>query len=406
VILTFEPLFGKRKALKTGGLIAIGGYCILGILILFSKAVVVAGNETKFMKRALFLAQNRSKYASPNPRVGAVLVKNGKIVGEGATQPYGGDHAEIVALRRAGSKARGATLFVTLEPCSHFGKTPPCVNALLRSGIRKVVAAMEDPFPLVSGRGFKILKKAGVGVRVGLLKKEAEKLNEDFIFSVTHGRPKVLLKAALSGDGKIAPAPGGARWITGPRARQKAHQLRSQVDAILVGSATARSDDPFLTVRLPGYGRKDGWPLRVLLDSRLKTGLRSRIFQGHPRTAVFTSFQAPRKRKRALEKKGILVFPVPQVKKMLSLRAILKILHSLQVRKLMVEGGGKIHASFLKERLMDEAALFLSPAILGEKALDWMGSDGVPNLKRLPYLQDVRAEKLGRDVLLTGQFRG
>ncbi len=366
--------------------------------------VEVAQADLKFMRRALFLAQNRAKYASPNPRVGAVLVKKNRIVGEGATQPYGGPHAERVALGKAGTRAKGATLYVTLEPCSHSGKTPPCVGAIIQSGVRQVVVAMKDPYPLVNGRGFRKLKGAGLQVRTGLLEKEAIELNRDFLFSVIHQRPRILLKAAISLDGKIATVSGKAKWITGEKARRKTHELRSQVDAILVGSGTALKDNPSLTVRLPGYHRNDGWPLKVILDSRLRLSPGAQVFQGRAKTILFTSRSASKADESALLKRGADVFRVPSVGKMLSLKAVLRILHSLQVRSLLVEGGGEVFASFLKEKLVDEVALFVSPKIFGGKAPSWVGGKGIENPNIAPYLKDIEIQKVGVDFLLTGKM--
>ena len=363
-------------------------------------------SDLKFMRRALFLAENRARYVSPNPRVGAVLVRNGKVVGEGATQPYGGAHAEAVALRKAGPRAKGATLYVTLEPCSHFGKTPPCADALVKAGVGKVVAAMGDPFPLVRGRGFGKLRRAGIPVKVGLLEKEALLLNPFFFRSLKLGRPWVILKAAVSLDGKMAPPAGGPRWITGRKARLRAHEIRSHADAILVGSGTAAADNPSLTVRLPGFRRRDGWPLRVVLDSKLKTGWDRKLFRGPAKTVLFTAPDASRAREKALKRKGILVFRVPLFKKMLSLRAILKRLDSLQVRTLLVEGGGKIHASFLEQNLVDGVELFLSPARLGPKAVAWMGERGLEKIVCFPWEGRPRFEKIGADFLLSGRKRG
>lgn len=366
--------------------------------------VEVAQADLKFMRRALFLAQNRAKYASPNPKVGAVLVQKGRIVSEGATQPYGGPHAERVALRKAGARAKGATLYVTLEPCAHYGKTPPCVDAIIESGVRKVIMAMKDPFPLVNGRGFKLLKDAGIQVRTGLLEKEANELNRAFLFSVTHQRPWVLLKAAMSLDGKIATVSGKSKWITGERARRKTHELRAQADAILVGSRTALKDNPSLTVRLAGYRRSDGWPLRVILDSRLLMSPRAKVFEGHSKTILFTSRVASQTKESVLVKRGATIFRAPSQGKMLSLRAILKILYQLQVRSLLVEGGGEVFASFLGEKLVDEVALFVSPKIFGGKAPSWVGGKGIENPNIAPYLKDIQVQKVGMDFLLTGKM--
>lgn len=356
------------------------------------------------MRRALDLAQSRGRYVSPNPKVGAVLVKSGRIVGEGGHSRYGGPHAEVLALRQAGSRAKGATLYVTLEPCSHYGKTPPCVHALLNAGVKKVVAAMKDPFPLVAGGGFRTLRKAGVRVRSGVLEVEARKLNEPFVSALTKGRPEVVLKSAVTLDGKIAPASGRSRWITGEKARRKAHELRSQVDAILVGSGTALIDDPSLTVRLPGYRRQDGWPLRILLDSGLRVPLSAKLFDRKATTLVFAAARASRAKEKALQKRGVRVFRVPLRQKMLSLKAVLDVLQALQVRRLMVEGGGKVNASFLREGLADSLALFIAPKVFGKNGLSWMGEARIPAFGRLFGSKEARIEKLGNDFLITGRI--
>jgi diaminohydroxyphosphoribosylaminopyrimidine deaminase/5-amino-6-(5-phosphoribosylamino)uracil reductase len=358
-----------------------------------------------YMKRALLLAETQGRYVSPNPKVGAILVKNGKIVAEGAHQRYGGPHAEIVALKKAGLKAKGATLYVTLEPCSHYGKTPPCANALIKAGIVKVVSAMKDPFPLVAGKGFGLLRKAGIKVKTGLFEADSKKLNENFVFSQVHQRPKVILKAAMTLDGKIATVSGKSKWITGLLALRKAHQMRSSVDAILVGSRTAFMDNPSLTVRLPNYHREDGWPLRVLLDSHLRVKLSANIFQDFPKTLVFTSPHASFVREKVLLQKGIQVFRVPLKEKMLSLEAVLKTLYSLSVRSVLVEGGAEIHASFLKLKLADELALFIAPKIFGGPAPGWVGGAGALNPSKAWMARNIDIEKLGEDYLLTARLR-
>jgi diaminohydroxyphosphoribosylaminopyrimidine deaminase/5-amino-6-(5-phosphoribosylamino)uracil reductase len=358
-----------------------------------------------YMKRALRLAEKQGKYVSPNPKVGAILVKDGKIVGEGAHQQYGGHHAEILALKKAGSRARGAILYVTLEPCNHYGKTPPCTNAVIEAGIIKVVAAMKDPFPLVAGKGFALLRRAGIKVQTGVLEREAKKLNESFIFSMVQQRPKIILKAAMTLDGKIATVSGLSQWITGPLALRKAHEIRSSVDAILVGSRTALMDNPSLTIRLPNYHRKDGWPCRVLLDSSLQVKSSAKIFKGFPKTLVFASSDALSAREKALRDKGVQVFRVPLKGKMLSLKAVLKKLYSLSIRSVLVEGGAEVHASFLKEKFADELALFIAPKIFGGPAPGWVGGTGVLNPSKAWMTQNTSVERMGEDYLLTAHLR-
>ncbi len=365
----------------------------------------MAGSETKWMKRALWLAAQKGRFASPNPKVGAVFVKNGKIIGEGAHEVFGKAHAEINALAKAGARAKGATLYVTLEPCAHHGKTPPCADALIAVGVKKVVAAMKDPNPLVRGRGFAKLRKAGLLVRVGLLEKEAAQLNHDFIFSAAKGRPWVLLKAAVSLDGKLSTAAGRSKWITGEAARLKNHEMRAQVDAILVGSRTALKDRPRLTVRLKGHGRVDGWPRKVLLDSSLKVSPRAPLFQGPQKTIVFCGPQAPLAAERALLKRGVMVFRVGSARNRLSLKEVLGRLQKEGVRSLMVEGGAAVHGSFLDLKLADEVALFIAPKIFGGASTAWAGGRGFPDPNHSPRLKETRLERLGGDYLLTGKVQ-
>jgi len=355
--------------------------------------------EEQFMRRALFLAEKGGRYVSPNPKVGAVLVKGGRVVGEGAHSRFGGPHAEIVALRKAGPRAKGATLFVNLEPCAHQGKRGPCCRAVAAAGVREVVASLQDPYPPVSGRGFRFLRGSGVKVRVGLLRAEAEALNRTFLRAVRSPRPWVILKAAMGWEGGMAFPGGKPRWITGEEARRRGHEARSQSDAVLVGSGTALQDDPSLTVRLPGWTRKDGWPLRVLLDGGLKVRPSARIFRDHPRTLVFCSKSASRPKEKALTRSGVWVFRVPREGKMLSLKAVLKVLRSLGVGTLLVEGGAKVHEGFLRRGLADEALFFVARRKVGPKGprLDLGGI--------FPRLQGLRVEKMGEDFLLRGDFK-
>jgi len=367
----------------------------------------VKERDADYMRRALDLAVRRGEGAHPNPRVGAVVVKGGRVVGEGAHERFGGPHAEVHALRQAGRKAKGATLYVTLEPCSHFGKTPPCVDAVVSVGIARVVAACGDPNPLVAGRGFARLRKAGLSVTRGVLREEGEALIEAHLHSHRLGRPFVTLKAAVTLDGRLASRTGASKWITGEAAREEVQRLRAASDAILVGSGTVRADDPALTVRGAfASHREDGFPLRVILDGRLRVTPQARVFQGPQKTLLFTSPQAPLSRERALRAAGAWVHRVPCRGGRLFLPGVLQSLLRLGVRKVLVEGGADIHGSFLAEGLVDEVALFIAPKLLGgEKAKAWFSGPAWDDPNHCPHLTQVAWKTLGEDALVTGRLR-
>lgn len=313
------------------------------------------------MRRALELAAKGLGETNPNPVVGCVVVRDGKVVGEGFHGRAGEPHAETLALKAAGPRARGATLYVNLEPCAHHGRTPPCAPGLVQAGVRRVVAAMGDPNPRVNGRGFALLRRAGIAVRRGVLEGEALLLNERFVTALRRGRPFVLLKAGLTLDGRIATARGESKWITGPRQRREGRRLRRLHDAVAVGIGTVLADDPMLlpepAVRRPFY--------RVVFDSRLRLPLESRLVRSARRWPlwVLTVDADPRKRAR-LERRGAIVIPVAGPRRV-SLPAALRELQARGVLSLMVEGGSELLGSFLAGRLFDSVALFRAPLLLG-----------------------------------------
>ena len=313
------------------------------------------------MRRALALAARGLGETNPNPAVGCVLVRGGRVVGEGYHRRAGEPHAEVVALRQAGARARGATAYVNLEPCAHQGRTPPCAPALVGAGVRRVVAAMGDPNPLVGGRGFRILRRRGIQVTRGVLEKEALRLNEPFVVAVRERRPFVLLKAALTLDGRIATARGESKWITSAAQRRQARALRRRFDAVAVGIGTALADDPLLLpeprVRRPFH--------RVVFDSRLRLPLRSRLVRSARRSPlwVLTLEDDPRKRAR-LERRGARVVTV-RGRGRVPPAAALRELYARGVRSLMVEGGSELLGSFLGAGLFDQVALFRAPLLLG-----------------------------------------
>ena len=359
-------------------------------------------NDEGFMRQALALAREGLGLTNPNPLVGAVIVRDGEIVGRGCHQRAGMEHAEILALRQAGERARGATLYVNLEPCCHTGRTAPCTRALIAASLNRVVAGIEDPNPLVAGRGVHELREAGIQVSVGVLEGECRQLNEVFIKYISTGSPFVTAKVAMTLDGKIATRTGESRWITGEAARQKAHQLRSQVDAILVGARTVQTDDPELTVRLPGrtWPRQ---PLRVILDSKLSISLVYKVFQDGQNTLVVCTEQAPAERLVALEKKGISWLILPSQEGRVDLSALVQELGKRTISHLLIEGGGEVIGVALKARIVDKVVFFIAPKILGGgAAVPAVGGPDLDCLAEASSLTGVTVDRVGEDILVAG----
>jgi len=358
------------------------------------------------MRRALDLAARARGRTSPNPMVGAVLVNEGGVVGEGFHAFAGSDHAELEALRAAESAAAGATLYVTLEPCCHFGRTPPCVDRIIKAGIRRVVAACEDPNPAVSGKGFATLRAAGLTVDVGVLEQEAAHLNEAFFTYIRTGRPFVILKAAASLDGKIATQTGDSRWITGESARQHVHHLRDEVDAVLVGIGTVLRDDPMLTTRLGKLDQRD--PARVVVDNLARLPLRAQVINraSTAPTIVAVSEMAPRARLEALEREGVQALVVPASPRRVSLAHLMDALGKMGFLSVMIEGGAEINASALQEGVVDKLLLFLAPVLIGGKSTPTaVGGEGIETLRQATRVRDVRVERFGEDILIQGYLR-
>ncbi|MGB9802403.1 bifunctional diaminohydroxyphosphoribosylaminopyrimidine deaminase/5-amino-6-(5-phosphoribosylamino)uracil reductase RibD [Desulfofundulus sp.] len=359
------------------------------------------------MKMALDLARQALGRTSPNPMVGAVLVKDGQVVGRGYHARAGTPHAEIHALNEAGERAAGATLYVTLEPCCHWGRTGPCTEAILAAGVKRVVAAMPDPNPLVAGRGLELLRQAGVEVTVGVLEGEARKLNEVFIKYITTGSPFVALKAAMSLDGKIATRTGESRWITGPQARLAVHHLRDRYDAILVGVNTVLKDNPSLTTRIPGKEGKD--PLRVIVDSLARTPPDARVItqQSTVPTIVAVTERAPQENLRRLEEAGAQILVVSGSGSRVDLTLLMKELARREITSVLVEGGGEIHASFLESRLVDKVIWFIAPVIIGgRQAPGPVAGEGPARLLEAVRLRDVSLTRYGEDICVEGYVDG
>jgi len=354
----------------------------------------------RFMRRALELAERGRGLTSPNPMVGAVVVSQGDVVGEGFHARAGGPHAEIEALRAAGARARAATLYVTLEPCAHHGRTPPCASALIEAGVARVVAEVADPNPLVSGGGFAQLRAAGIEVVVGPGAVEAERQNRVFLTAMRERRPHVTLKAAMTLDGKIADLHGASRWITGELARQRAHRLRSESDAIVVGIGTVLRDDPELTVRLgPPWPRE---PLRVVLDTGARTPVGARLIRaGRPSCAVIAvGADAPQKRREALALTGATIVTCRTRDGRVDLGALLTELFAREVRAVLVEGGGDVHGAFLDAGLVDRVAMFAAPLLIGGRGATPVVGGAGRELKSAIRLGGLTTTPLGDDLLV------
>ncbi|MCJ7653402.1 MAG: bifunctional diaminohydroxyphosphoribosylaminopyrimidine deaminase/5-amino-6-(5-phosphoribosylamino)uracil reductase RibD [Actinobacteria bacterium] len=336
--------------------------------------------DERFMMRALELAENARGRTGPNPMVGAVVVFEGKIVGEGYHEVLGGPHAEVNALRVAGDKAKGATMHVTLEPCAHQGRTPPCVNDIVDARVSKVVMALRDPNPLVDGRGAEYLSEHGIIVEQGPYEEIARRQNEAYLKRIASGLPFVTLKMAVSLDGKMATRTGDSRWITSDESRSGVHLMRSWSDAIMVGIGTVLSDDPRLTVRM-GKERARS-PLRVVVDSTARTPIESRVAEtSEAPTLVAVAGKAPSERRRALEENGLEVVQVGSGDRV-DLRSLLELLSQREMANLLVEGGGDLAYGLWKERLVDKLVFFLAPRIIGgREAPGPIGGEGAPTVE-------------------------
>ena len=359
------------------------------------------------MQKALDLAEKGRGRTSPNPMVGAVIVQNGRVVGQGFHERAGTPHAEIHALKDAGNKAMGADLYVTLEPCCHFGRTAPCTSAVIEAGIRRVVVAMVDPNPKVAGKGLDQLRRADIETSVGLMADEAQKLNSSFIKHITTGLPLVILKAASSLDGKIATATGESKWITSPLSRLKVHEIRNHVDAILVGVGTVLADDPELTVRLSDQDKtKD--PVRVIVDSKGRTPPSAKVFAPNSSTKVIiaTTNQIKLEQQQIYEKLGVEVLLIPSRSNgRVDLKQLISKLGQRQITSLLIEGGGEIHASAIGSGIVDEVFFFLAPILIGgREAPSPIQGNGIKHLHEAVQLKKMTCTTIGQDLMVHAQI--
>ncbi|MGA1843521.1 MAG: bifunctional diaminohydroxyphosphoribosylaminopyrimidine deaminase/5-amino-6-(5-phosphoribosylamino)uracil reductase RibD [bacterium] len=365
---------------------------------------VAIKDEQRYMRMALDLAEKGKGRVSPNPLVGAVIVNGDRVVGTGYHALYGDEHAETKALQEAGSEARGATLFINLEPCCHHGKTPPCVDQIIQSGISRVVVSIRDPNPLVNGKSIEALKGNGIEVKMGVMEKSALRLNEYFLKHITTGTPFIILKSAMSLDGKVATKTGESKWVTGERSREYVHKLRNEIDATLVGIETILRDNPRLTTRLKSGEGRD--PIRIVIDSLLRIPLRARILTEESKAAniIVTTLNAPMDRIKRLEDNGARVLYIePKGRNRVDLLAMAKELGNLQITSLLIEGGPGINASAIQEGIVDKVIMFIAPRIIGGKsAPSAIQGEGVARLEEAIKVYDIKTKRLGDDLMVEG----
>ncbi len=357
------------------------------------------GDPASFMARALELAERGRGRVEPNPMVGAVVVREGRIVGEGFHACFGGPHAEPAAIAAAGEACRGATLYVTLEPCTHFGKTPPCVPAVIGAGFVRVVAAMIDPDPRTQGRGIEQLRAAGLAAEAGLLAAEAQRLNAPFVKLTARGLPFVTAKWAMSLDGKTATRTGQSRWISSEASRERVHTIRGQVDAILVGIGTVLADDPLLTARPPGPRTA----VRVVADSEARIPFGSRLVASAREVPVIvaTTEQAPAGRREGLARAGAEVLVLPEEGGRVSLTALLGELGRRRMSNVLLEGGGELVAAALASQMVDKLLVFVAPRIIGgREAPTAVGGPGITDLARALQAREWAVQRVGDDALI------
>jgi diaminohydroxyphosphoribosylaminopyrimidine deaminase/5-amino-6-(5-phosphoribosylamino)uracil reductase len=358
-------------------------------------------DKSIFMKEALRLAAKGRGKTSPNPMVGAVIIRGGKIIAGDYHRRSGTPHAEILALRKAGKLAKDATLFINLEPCCHTDKkTPPCTNAIIESGLKKVIVAMTDPNPKVSGKGIKTLKSAGIEVETGLIETAAKRLNETFTKFITKREPFVILKAAQSLDGKIATASGESKWITGDKARQYVHKLRNEVDAVMAGIGTVIADDPSLDCRMRG-GKN---PYRIIVDSSLKIPLNSRVLKHNDqKTIIATTKVADREKFISIINMGHKVLTVKSNAGKVDLKSLMKKLGRLEITSVMIEGGSSLNASALSSGIVDKVIFFCAPKIIGGvDAISSVGGLSPASLNKIVKVKDLRVKRVGDDFMFEG----
>jgi len=362
--------------------------------------------DETYMKMALSLAERGRGWTSPNPLVGAVVVKDGKVVGKGFHQAAGGPHAEVFALEEAGADARGATLYVTLEPCNHTGRTPPCTHAILRSRIKRLVAGMKDPNPRVTGGGLDYLRRQGLDVAVGVCEDGCRRLNEIFIKYANTCLPFVILKCAATLDGRIATRTGDSKWITNPRSRHFVHELRHAADAVMVGVGTVFKDDPQLTTRLEG--RKGSDPVRIVLDTRLSTPLDAKVLHlsSDSDTLIVTSPSVSPEKRKLFQRAGVQLLSMDCHEDQIDLKALVTELARRQITSLLIEGGSRVNGSALRAGIVDKVYIFYAPKICGgDDGVPVCAGPGVERMEQSIRLKDISVHRFEDDVMIEGYLK-
>jgi len=355
--------------------------------------------DVAFMKKAINLARKGLGRTSPNPMVGALVVQKGMVVGQGFHPKAGGHHAERIALTQAGGKARGSTLYVNLEPCNHFGRTPPCTQAIFESGIKRVVFGMTDPNPTVKGGGASWLRSQGIDVIQGVLEEDCRRLNEVYVKWITTGLPFVILKAAVSLDGRIATRTGDSKWISNEHSRLQVHRIRNQVDGVLIGIGTVVKDDPLLTVRLPRGKIRD--PLRIVIDPRLRISKKARILSSSGKTLIVSGAQVPIRKRQELETKAVEILCLSERDGHISIKELLTHLGRRGITSLLIEGGAEVYSAFLNEQQVDKLVIFIAPCLIGgRKAVGMIGGTGVAKISEAVQLKKMRVKSLAGDILV------
>jgi diaminohydroxyphosphoribosylaminopyrimidine deaminase / 5-amino-6-(5-phosphoribosylamino)uracil reductase len=354
-------------------------------------------SHKKYMAIALKLAEKGKGYVSPNPLVGCVVVKRGKIVGKGYHKKYGEAHAEINALKSAGKKSNNATMYVNVEPCSHWGKTSPCTEKIVEAGVREVIVGMEDPNPLVDG--YKELKFRGLKTRIGILKEKAKELNQAYIKHMKTKKPFVILKLAMSLDGKIATSTGDSKYITAMDARKYVHGLRNDVDAVMVGINTVVRDNPLLDSRLV----KGKNPVKVIVDSSLKISEKAKVLKDSSKVVIATTKKAPKSKLEKLQRKGIRIILLKPKQGMVDLKELVKELGKSEIASVMIEGGAELSGNAIKENIVDKVLIFTAPKIIGN-GLGPIKNLGIKKVNKAIQLKNISTMKIGKDLLVEGNL--